>query len=149
MQMSVSLALGTSAPEQDGAPLALESSSRIRLLSDGQRLVIGTVLNSDAGSYECRAANRAGTVWGSAELLVPEEDTVTRVVAPVVVLLGLLLIGLIACLVWKNRQQQVRGTGGEGRGGEGRGEEGRGEEGRIVTGMDFLEHTSVRRMRMY
>ncbi|XP_043209365.1 vascular endothelial growth factor receptor 1-like isoform X2 [Amphibalanus amphitrite] len=92
---------------KDGAPLQLEDNTRrIRLLSGGQRLVIGTVLSSDAGNYECRAANRQGTVWGSAELLVPDEDTVTRVVVPVVVLLSLMLVALIACLAWKCRQQQ-------------------------------------------
>ncbi|KAF0290708.1 Vascular endothelial growth factor receptor 1 [Amphibalanus amphitrite] len=92
---------------KDGAPLLLEDNTRrIRLLSGGQRLVIGTVLSSDAGNYECRAANRQGTVWGSAELLVPDEDTVTRVVVPVVVLLSLMLVALIACLAWKCRQQQ-------------------------------------------
>ena len=85
------------------------------LLDGGQRLEIATVLNSDAGNYECRASSREGEVWGSAELLVPEENVVTQVVVPVTVVLGLLLVALAACLVWKSRQGQVRGETSVGR----------------------------------
>ncbi|XP_037082735.1 vascular endothelial growth factor receptor 1-like isoform X2 [Pollicipes pollicipes] len=92
---------------KDGRPLKLDNSERVRLSSDGQRLIIGAVLNDDAGNYECRAENRKGALLGSAELVVPDDTTIMHVVGAITGVLVLCLIAVAACLAWKCKQQKT------------------------------------------
>ena len=58
-------AAGTPIPQlswfKDGEPIDLEAVGRYRILQDGQQLEILVAHVDDAGHFECRAVNEAGS----------------------------------------------------------------------------------------
>lgn len=99
---------------RDNKEIITKADSGIRTEDRGQRLIFSRLLGKDAGTYECRAGNRAGTIARRTLLKVKGadgfEDTIhtsEMIVITFLVLIAFTMLLMALCIGRRSREAKV------------------------------------------